>query len=345
MNSIRRFRPEKSFRGADLFLEHVGSNLRHAERWMVLAVTLLLLPACQQRSGSPPAENTGAGSAITLVDAMGRSMRLDLPVRRVISTAPNLTEIAFAVGGGDRLVGRTKGCDYPPETSRIPIIGDYKVFDYEKMIALKPDLILMTFAGNEESSYRKLLNLGLKVFTLDATTIGTIVNALDTVGLLLGKKEEAAVLSARLRGEIDSIRTLAEGKPPVSAFIVIDKSPLITVSRGFLDEAIRIAGGVNIAAGAAESYPQFSREALITADPEVILLPAGSISEIGSLLEANPDWRGLRAVRNHRVYAIPADIISRPGPRIVQGVRLIYQALHGANPDSLFPRSGTSSSH
>jgi iron complex transport system substrate-binding protein len=233
------------------------------------------------------------------------------------------------------LVGRTSFCNAPLEALRVETVSDLQTPDYEKVVARRPDLVLMTFAGNISTNYHKLRDLGLQVYVIHDSTIAGSINAIDTIGTFLGKKEEATRLTTRLRGTIDSISALARGTTPVTTFVVIDKVPLITASKGFIDEAIRLAGGENIAAGGSIAYPQYAREELLRKDPEVIIVPALSWKDVDDLIAAYPEWKRLRAVRNNRVYALPVEIISRPGPRIGEAVTLLYQALHGGDPRQL----------
>ncbi len=329
-------------------------------RRAALMAMLLLLPAitgCDRSEKRPPvtaadttapatpadttvAASTAADSsmAISIIDAVGEKVELARPARRVISLAPNLTEMIFALGGGDQLVGRTSYCDYPAEATKVPAVGDMLTLRYEDIIALKPDLIVMSIVGNTDANYRKLRDLGLTVCAIGAENVGHVIASIDTMGMLLGRRAEASVMIERLFGQIDSIRGLAVSAPPVSAFIVIDKSPLITASRGFFAEELMLAGGENIAAGESATYPKYSREAMLRRNPEVILLPGTSWSSVEDLLKTYPEWKNLRAVRGNRVYVIPPDILLRPGPRITQGLAALYEALHGADPKALLAR-------
>lgn len=304
---------------------------------IAIAIVLLSLAmiGCEAQRGTSSTELLRDSGAIVLHDAIGEEIQLEGPARRVISMAPNLTEAVFAIGAGQKLVGRTAYCDYPPEAARIPVTGQYESINYEMILASKPDLILMTFAGNTDASYRKLKELGLKPFVLEATTIAQVINSIDTVGMLLGEVERAHLVSNRLRERIDSIRSRTAGRQRIRTFVVIDKSPLITVSRGFLSEALEIAGGENIASGTGMAYPQYSREELLRQDPEVILIPGGSTagSPLEELLRLYPEWKNLSAVRQQRVYTIPQEYLIRPGPRIVDGIERMHALFRREDPD------------
>src|SRR5690606_30415355 len=178
-------------------------------------------------------------------------------------------------------------------------------------VTSKPDLVLMTFAGNSYAGYRKLKELGLNAFALKDSTVNGLIATIDTVGMLLGRTADAKRVTSQLRRTIDSIANLAgaPGAGGVSTFLVVDKAPLMSASGGFLVEAIEIAGGINIAKGGATAYPLFSREELLRRDPEVILMAGQSREEVTELLKLYPEWTQLRAMRNNRIYVLPADLI------------------------------------
>lgn len=305
----------------------------------LLLLSSLFLVACGE-GGSKETEEIeseknppGAQSPIQVTDAYGGTITLQQPAGKIISLAPNMTEIIAFLGGLDRLVGRTDFCDYPPEVQSIPSIGTLNSYNYERIVRLKPDVTLMsTFDGSSRKEYDKLSSLGAYPFALDGQSIDGTISMIDTVAMLLGVRERGAHRTDSLRRIVDSIRTLATANKPVRTFIVLNKTPLITVARGFIDEMLRGGGGENIAAGDPIAYPEFSRELLVRRNPEVILVPADSKEIIGELLEAYPEWREITAVKEGRIYTIPQNIIARPGPRIVEGLAEIYRLLHGAVP-------------
>ncbi|MBC8144369.1 MAG: ABC transporter substrate-binding protein [bacterium] len=234
----------------------------------------------------------------------------------------------FAVGAGDRVIGRTAYCNYPPAAESIAIVSDLQTPNYERLVSLRPDLVLMTFAGNSVAAYDKLVELGLEPFAIAAESIAGTLAAIDTVGLLVGRRDAALSVSRAIRTTIDSIQSLAKARARVTTFVVLDRAPLMTVSGGFVNEALTIAGGENIAAGDLSAYPRYSREEVLRRDPEVIIVPGDSSISPASLVESFPEWSRLRAVRNGRVYTIPPDVLFRPGPRLAQSIRLLYETLH-----------------
>lgn len=277
--------------------------------------------------------NTEGAFPLHLTDAYGRTFTFDKPVSRIISFAPNLTEVLCYLGAADRIVGRTDYCTYPPKINTVPSIGTLNSYNYEKILELRPDIVLMmTFDGSSRTEYNKLADLGLVPFALDGQSIQGVLGGIDTVGMLLGHYKVTRHRTDSLRVVVDSLRQHVAQFPPVPTFVVIDRSPLITVADGFIDEVLRTAGGENIAAGDPVAYPVFSREMLLHKNPEVILVPSISESEpvLDALTALYPEWNQLSAVKNNRVYAVPRDIIARPGPRIVDGLTYVARILHGA---------------
>lgn len=245
-----------------------------------------------------------------------------------MSLAPNLTEILFAIGAGPAVRGRTAFCNYPPEARAVPVVSDLSTPSFERLLRIGPDVVVMTFAGNSSAAYDKLVDLELEPFAISAETIDGTLAAIDTIGRLVGRLDEAQRLGASIRRSIDSVRALTAHRAPVSAFIVLDRAPLMTVSGGFINEALAIAGGANIAAGDPAAYPRYSREQVLRRDPEVLLVPSDTAVSAASLLASFPEWATLRAIREGRVRAIPPDIVFRPGPRLGRSVELLYRALH-----------------
>lgn len=298
-------------------------------RFAALWIPLVVASCADERSPDQDREPRASSHSIELRDAVGTTVRLERPARRVVSLAPSLTETLFAVGAGDAVVGRTAYCNYPAAATSVPIVSDMSTPAYETMLRLKPDLVLLTFAGNSSTAYERIAALGMTPFTVAAETIPGTLAAIDTIGALVGRRDQARALVASIERELDSIRALVAARKPVSAFIVLDRAPLMTVSGGFINEAIERAGGINVAAGDPAPYPRYSREEVLRRDPDVIIVPGDTAVDAASLVASFPEWAGLRAVRTGRVRSIPPDILFRPGPRLGQSVVALYAALHG----------------
>lgn len=266
----------------------------------------------------------------TVVDAYKRRRIFSQAPARVISFAPNLTETVFFVGAGDRLVARTDFCNYPPEANALESIGTLFSYNYERLVALRPDLLLMmTFDGSSRKEYDRLEALGLQPFALSEGPLDGIIDGIDTVGRLFGRTEETRRKTDVMRRRLDSLRRFARSEEPVSVFVVIESSPLITVSSGFIDQMITAAGGRNIAAGDATAYPRYSREVVLRDDPDVILISGFSNDAVDKLLRLYPEWNGLRAARNGKIVVFDSDLLSRPGPRLIEGIVALREVLKG----------------
>jgi ABC-type Fe3+-hydroxamate transport system substrate-binding protein len=287
-----------------------------------------LLASCAKDAPDNDSRPGDTLQPIVLRDATGRMVTLARPASRVVSLAPNLTEILFAVGAGDAVVGRTEHCNYPADANRIAVVSDLITPNYERIVALKPDLVLMTFVGNSSAAYDKLVELGLEPVVLAAADLDGTLGAIDTVGRLVGRDEAAASVIASIRATIDSVRALVRGRPRVSTFIVLDRAPLMTVSGGFVNEALEVAGGANIAAGDPVAYPRYSREEVLRRNPDVIIVPGDSSVATDNLVESFPEWRNLDAVRSGRVRSISADLLFRPGPRVGDAILMLFDLLH-----------------
>ena len=293
---------------------------------------LLLLVLCASCSRTEQKENVPGASGtfhVRLTDAYGEAIDLDRQPERVISLAPNLTEIVCFLGGENRLVARTDYCDYPPSVRTLPSVGTLGSYNYEQIVALKPDLVLMmTFDGSSRGEYDRLKALGLRPFALSEGMIDRVIDGIDTVGNILGLQEVAAARTDSLRAIVKGIRGRADSSTPVTTFIVIDKSPLMTTSGGFIGSLVEAAGGENIAKDDPIAYPLYSRELLMRKRPDIILIPATSDDISAELLELYPEWEQLQAEGKARLRTVPVNLIARPGPRIVEGLQQVFDALH-----------------
>ncbi|MCE2502796.1 MAG: ABC transporter substrate-binding protein [Chlorobi bacterium] len=299
-----------------------------------LALTFsLLFGTCSENNNEKRFKTNGSlptkDSALILVDAYKDTISLDNPPKRFISLAPNLTEVVYFLNGERGLVGRTDYCDYPPAVDSVPSIGTLGFYNYESMVALRPDLILMmTFDGSSKGEYDRLKELGLRPFAIAEGSINDVINGFDTVGIVLGRKHTAGQKTDSLRRIVMRIEEKAASYDPVSTFIVIDKSPLMTTSGGFIGSVIESAGGRNIAADDPIPHPTYSRELLLRQDPEVILVPSSSEKVIDEFITMYPEWQELRAYKEKKIRTIPQNLIARPSPRIVDGLQQIFRILH-----------------
>jgi iron complex transport system substrate-binding protein len=235
----------------------------------------------------------------------------------------------FAIGAGGQVAGVTQFCDFPPDALRKPKVG-YANPNVESLVALQPDLILAPREFLKPDLIASLDNLKIPTFILADQTVEDIFSHIHTIGRMVERQAEAAALGMDLRQQITAIKQRTQGQPPVRVLYVLNSEPLITVGPGsFIDQLIGLAGGVNIAAKSTVPYPRLSMETVLLEDPEVLIFPVGSaegISESEQL--AWQRWSGLSAIKQARVYRIPADLLNRPGPRIAQGLEQLAAILH-----------------
>jgi|DewCreStandDraft_1066081.scaffolds.fasta_scaffold02073_5 iron complex transport system substrate-binding protein len=269
---------------------------------------------------------------LTLRDDLGRSVTLRQPPQRIVSLAPSNTEVLYALGLGDRVVGVDRFSDYPPEARGKPKVGGMVDPDYERILSLRPDLVLAT-GGVQRPVVEKLESLGVPVFALHPQTVEGVLDSILTVARLGGVTRKGWEVVAKLRGRIRAV-TLKTGKIPLSrrptVFWIIWPEPLMTAGpRTFIHSLITLAGGRNIAGDLAgpRDYPLYSMEELVARDPDVIIATTDAHGAVGKLSE-KPGWRRLRAVRAGRVYFVDPDLVHRPGPRLVDGLEAIARLLH-----------------
>jgi iron complex transport system substrate-binding protein len=271
-----------------------------------------------------PATDRAAGPTREVRDELDRTVKIPQNVKRVVSLAPNLTESVFAIGAGDRLVGVTSYCNYPQEAAAIQKVGDTMSPNLETIIALKPDLVLVSTASQIETFSRTLESNGIAIYVTDPQTLDGVLKSLADLGALFGTEETAAGLVANLGQRFDAVRARVVDRQPKRVFVQISNEPLFTVGKGsFITELIRVAGGVSVTENIETAYPKISKETAMALEPDAILLSASADNTA-----ANEVFRNSPAVRNRRVYSIDADLISRAGPRMVDAVEQIAQKLH-----------------
>ncbi|MCI0372202.1 MAG: cobalamin-binding protein [candidate division NC10 bacterium] len=271
-------------------------------------------------------------------DMTGREVEVSRTVARVVSLAPSLTEILFALGAGDLTVGVTDFCDYPPAAAVKPKVGTVLAPNPEVILALEPDLVLATTDGNRQETVLLLERLGLPTFVVHAEGLDGIYATIRAMGRLLGRPTRASALVEVMRSRVAWVARQVRGRPRVRVLYVLWPDPLITAGRGsIIDDLVRLAGGENVAGGIALRYPRLGLEEVLRVDPEVILLAGmGSRPLRPESVRGWEGWQVLRAVQAGRVRSLDGDLLHRPGPRIVEGLEAIARALH---PDAFPPAS------
>ena len=263
-------------------------------------------------------------------DQLGREVLVPDEPKRIVSLAPSITEIVFALGAGHLLQGVTQHCDFPPEAGALPKVGSYVHLDLERIVALKPDLCLGTRDGNPREVAEKLGALNIPVYAVNPRDLQTVMNTLLEIGRLLHAEERAEMLVGEMRGRIERVQArVATTKARPTVFFQIGIVPIVSVGTNtFIDELITTAGGRNLAAGPTP-YPRFSKEQVVALEPEVVIIT--SMTRGQDFEPVRDDWNqwgNLPAVRNHRIHIVESDIFDRPSPRLVDGLELLARLIH-----------------
>jgi iron complex transport system substrate-binding protein len=295
---------------------------------LVLFVRLAVVVCLVLFAGCTPKGTANQSGAREIIDDAGRRVSLPATVDRVVSLAPNLTEIMFAVGAGDRLVGRTSYCDYPAEAKAITEVGDTLHPSLERIIALKPQVVLVSTASQLEVFTNQLQGQNIAVYVTDPHDLEGVFRSIAQIGEIVGKKDQANLVVQRLRERTSAVEQAVKQKQPVRVFYQVSGEPLYTAGHdSFVTDLMRRAGGASVTAEVPGAWPKYSNESALAARPEAIILPTG-----GSMGAANASvaeaLRQSPAVQHSRVYKINDDHLARPGPRSVEGLEEMAHALH-----------------
>ena len=293
-----------------------------ALRWVAVVICLTLFSACT------PGRTANQGASREITDDAGRRVNLPATVDRVVSLAPNLTEIVFAVGAGDRLVGRTSYCDFPAEAKAVTEVGDTLHPNLERIIALKPQVVLVSTASQLEVFTQQLQGQNIAVFVTDPHDLEGVFRSIERIGEIVGQNDQAKLLVQKLRERTNAVEQAVKQRPPVRVFYQVSGEPLYTAGHdAFVTDLMRRAGAASVTADVPGAWPKYSNESALAARPEAIILPSG-----GSMGEANSKvaeaLRRSPAVLQDRVYKINDDHLARPGPRSVDGLEEMARALH-----------------
>lgn len=265
-----------------------------------------------------------------VIDELGRKVEVPKQPQRLIGLTPSLTEVFFALGLGERAVGATTWADYPPAARRIPRVGPYVSPNLERILALKPDLVLANKDGNPPWVVERLGELGVPVYVTVPGTPAKLPQGMVRLGDLLGAPQAGRRLAKQLETEMAEVAQRLQGVKPRPTLLVIGSRPLVSVGKKTMNHRLlTLAGGVNIAAGVDQRWPRLNLEYIIKAKPQVIIL---STMERGQNLERDlAYWRTLPGVGDRpgvRVEWVSSDLIDRPGPRVGQGLKALARLIH-----------------
>lgn len=268
-----------------------------------------------------------ADPEIQLEDSLGRKLVLSQPAMRVVSLAPHLTEVVFAAGAGDQLVGAVAYSDYPEAAQAVPRVGSYDNVSVESLVALNPDLVLAWYSGNGPELIKRVESLGLKVFVFESKTMESVAESLRVVGTLTGNEATAAAAADAFLQQLSHLRDTYSTRQEISMYYQIWDEPLMTLNGDHLiSDVVKLCGGRNVFADSPVLVSRISVESVIRADPQVIIA-----SGMG---EARPEWlddwrkwTSMTAVKNKQLYFVPPDVLQRHTPRIIEGATLMCEKL------------------
>ena len=290
---------------------------------LTLAVLLVSASSCSNRESKTTYVKT-------VSDELGRSVKVPVHPERIVSLAPSITEVLFALGAGDRVAGVTSYCDYPPEAREKTPVGDTLKPSVEKIVALKADLVIVSTASQIEASFRKMDELGIPVYVTNPRSVDGVLESINALGELIDSGDRAKQLSGELRGRIAAVETRVANANRPRILVLLGTEPLITVGAGsFVTDLINRAGAQSISSDDNADYPQYSIETVIAKQPEIILLQSGGTELTPRLLQTP-------AGRSNRVYHIDDDLLLRPGPRIIDALEQLALKVH---PEIFEPRN------
>ena len=266
--------------------------------------------------------------AVLLAAALCSAVTAAAERPRIVSLAPNLTEITYAAGAGPALVGTVEYSDYPEAARSLPRVGDGWRIDLEQVLALRPDIVLAWSSGTPAATIERLRATGLRVVEVPTFRLADVPAALRLVGELAGTRATAESAAARFDAQMQRLRRQHAGARPVRVFIEIDDEPLFTVNgRHIISEVAGLCGGRNVFAGLPQIAPQVDVEAVLASDPDVILSTDDTIADPRAQWLA---WPQLRAVRLGTIYSLSSDTVTRASPRLAQGAAEVCAALDAA---------------
>ena len=268
-----------------------------------------------------------AQAAITVLDDDGKPVTLPKPAQRIVAMAPHVTELLFAAGGGAKIVGAVSYSDYPEAAKRIPNIGSNRQIDMERVIAMKPDLIVVWMHGSSERQVDELRALGIPMFYSEPRKLDDIAASLQKMGKLMGTEAVAEPAAAALRKELGALRAKYASRPPVRMFYQVWDKPLYTLNGAHIvSDAIRACNGVNIFAPLKVTAPIVSVEAVLQEDPEAIFSTGEGSQNDGGVNLWKP-FTNMTAVKRNNLFRIDGNLLNRAGPRMVTGTAALCEKL------------------
>ncbi|MFQ5868181.1 MAG: ABC transporter substrate-binding protein [bacterium] len=290
-------------------------------------ISTLLVASCS--SQAPPLKSSSP-YGVAVIDDLGREVRFNHPPQRIVSLDPSITEILFALGLNSEVVGVTNYCDYPEQARSKSKVGGYIDPNIEAIALLEPNLVVTTLKADTPRLIQQLENFGIRVFVLDPKRIEDIFENISSLAKLTSREERARELLGNLKQRLHEVKTKVDGISRPGVFLEMGADPLISVGPGsFANDLIQIAGGRNVAGQSSSRYPRYTLEEILLADPEVIII-CSMTPDDPCLAQKRwwQRWTNMSAVRNRRIYIVEANLITRPGPRMIVGLMEIAKAIH-----------------
>jgi iron complex transport system substrate-binding protein len=291
-----------------------------------------------------PSPSAAPAFPTTLTDDEGTAVKLTAEPHKIVSLTPSATETLFALGVGDRVVGKVEDVSlYPPEAAAVPDVAKFGTVDVEKIVSLGTDLVI---AGgnnfNPPDKIAQLRTLGVPVVVLYAPDVPTVFSDIELIGMAVGKVAEAKDMTTSMKAGFDQIQSATTGLPKPRVFYEIDASQKIytAADNSFLAAMIVLAGGTPITTGSTTNF-EIPLETLITKDPELILLGDAAYGTTAEIVAARPGWKVMTAVKANAIKPVDDVVITRPGPRLVEGLRDLAAAIH---PDANLPSAAPAAS-
>ncbi|MCI0524477.1 MAG: cobalamin-binding protein [Acidobacteria bacterium] len=296
---------------------------------IISALTTLLIFAGCSGDATKVAKDGADASRHSFTDGIGRAVSITTNPQRIISLAPNVTEILFALGLDDRIIGVTSYCDFPETAKMKEKVGDTLHPNLEKIISLKPDLVVVSTSSQIENLTRRLDQLAIPVYVTNPRTAREVVDSIRSLGEATGTSSRAMEIAGGMEARIMAVEQRVKDLPKPRIFYVLQTGPLITAGGAtFINDLINIAGGKSISGDETADYPQFSRETVVARAPEVIVAPSSHGSEWVKESDLRRDFATTPAIRSNRIVWANPDLVDRPGPRIVEGLEQLADGVH-----------------
>jgi len=270
------------------------------------------------------------GQERVLMDETGREVKMPAAAKRIVSLAPSITEILFALGLNDEIAGVTDYCDYPDLCSTKPRIGGFVNPNLERIVSLKPDLILGIRDGTRDETVRRLNELGFSVYRVDPKGFDGVMKTIRNLGEITGREEAAGKIVRSMMTRKERIFSLTRSLQTPGVFFQVGDAPMVTVGKETLtDHLIRLAGGRSVTENESLDYPLYSIEAVIKKAPEIIIMSSmDNRKDYSNLIRKWQNWKMIPAVRNNAIHVIDSNLVDRPTPRIAEGLETLAKMIH-----------------